>query len=414
MLECEADFMGGAAAYRFAATQSRDFGELAESHDRLIKWVRNQSIRAGVAYTYPSPEARGWAASIGWAQAEDPSRIRYRGYQPASNERERAFETCRKIVALTDGSLGMVEFTWDQLRPDPNSIDKEFILHARNRSSRAITVDLLVPTWLSIFPASNDLESEAYREWSAFDVADLRIELGPYAEFSRPMRFNGLPDDALIDDFYAYTDVQTPSPNGRYTRLISSDYSNPLPEFGACLAGLRQLKHGSSDAFEVRDLALWARIGAAALAAQSDFSAILSRRFLDDVGGKSYEPIPAVSFSTLDSVRFSTGRSYATFMVGEHTNDADYLAHYDRLAEALKSMCGESSLTSDDASNPELGRNASIAPRFSTHASVAIRSQPRGSFGTPQHSSPEESAQEPTHGGWIYIYVERTSGVGAN
>jgi hypothetical protein len=365
MLECEADFMGGAAAYRRMAAAGLGEREMAASHDRLMDWLKSRPIRAGIADTYPTPTQRGWAAAFGWGQAATPDVIRYDGSSPPADEAGRANRTCRKIVKEGDGSLGMVSVSWVRAAAAgalPGDSGVAYDLRVKNAGKLPITVNLLVPTWYITSPPDEDVLFEGMVQ----DALDLTIELASEEMIDRTIAFENEGGEIEADDYFSVSLVDVNSASGAFGEFLSTYYTQADSEGPYCIDQIRK-------AGPLPDGMLLTRFATVGITAGADFEPILSNRYYDEPFSRTYELIPAIAQSDEDQAYFGSGNPYVMLGVVRFEADQGAIDEYERLKQVFTLLCGaENVVEAERQSDSPQNRMFTIA-RFAPKARFDLR-----------------------------------------
>jgi hypothetical protein len=400
MLECEADFMGGAAAYRYASSKGLVGHGLEDAHDDLVRWLGN-GVLAGDPAVYLKPEARAWAASIGWAQAQAPGTIRYEGFKSApADESGRAAETCRKIAGVSDGSLGGLEITWDHGTPPATGAATQTItMKAENKLNRRVAVDLLIPTWLDYLPPLKPDQQPLTAPRPAplaLDVLDVVVELGPKQKMERSFSMKAFVSGYRSGEYGYYSFASPVAVFGRYSDLVASRYADPEQPHNYCISRIQ-------NAASIADRTLLARIGAIAVAAGDDFEPVRSARVYDNSYGQLVDVIPAVNIGGDDWIQLGQGPASANLTLLRATEDQAVISEYARLKSLLEQVCGatevaERPLAANAGPDVRSVEVPHFAPRASLRVSIWLRRDP---------GSPANGTQ--SGGGNVWAAVTRVS-----
>jgi hypothetical protein len=333
MRECEADFMGGAAAYRFLATKGLDERALELSHHGLTAYVSTKAVLADSAATYPAADARVNALAIGWGQARSPGLIRYAGRDAIpGSEAERANETCRKITGISDGSKSLLNINWAFDIPFSSGPIQMLKTTIENQSPRAVVANTLISSWLRYYrpPPSPDQKPG---EPIAFDVLDYTVNLAPHEKRELTFEMRNFVSDFSSAErvYYSYAPMMNP---------VISRYAVPPGPISYCLGRF-------SAAPGIADRSLLAKIGTIAMAAKDDFEPVASEPMSDVADGQMIRLIPGVRISDYDMINVSRLGNNVSVHLFEAEEDAPAIAEYKRLKALLETVCGSANIVEE-------------------------------------------------------------------
>jgi len=402
-LECEADFMGAAAAYRLLKARGLTQEALEDARRSLMRYVRRTAALAGDASSYPAANQRAETIAIGWGQAASPALIRYvgRGRVP-STEIDRAADICIKIVALSDGSVGGLEINWLSEPVKASGPTETWQMHAENQLKRAIVTNFIAIVWLEqftpyVWPANGQEAIQPERpEPAAFEVIDITVPLAPDQKIDRTYDFRRIelpPGDGPESSYYSRADLRRAM---RYsTPLVSSRYQTPVVAPNYCIDRI-------SGAPRSADRLLLARLGTIALAARDDFSAIGSSRVADNVYGRTIQLQRALNFSGNDSINISSGSVTAGAEIFRDEADQPAIDEYARLRALLQTTCGAANII--DTKPNEHGEPSLQISNFAPYADIRMTLDL-------DRSRPWTDQTGPRTGGSIFLNFKRLPGL---
>lgn len=364
MLECEADFMGAAMAYRILAAQGLVPEAMARARRAIQAHIRARSTGFGGAAAYPDADLRATTIGIGWAQARSPDLFGNAEGRPAPAMAEdaRAADVCARIGHGGDSSLGVVRLAWDNDRPLTEDANGRRIRHAtfQNLSSRRVIVRLLAPSrYVRGNPGG---ESEARQDAEIYHVIDDSITLEGNQTVTRDY---DLPRYAAAqaDDFYW---AETPSMYGGRPRMTMSRYAEGEAPVRYCFERIGQIPRAA-------DRAMLARIAAIALAAEDDFRPVMGWEAYDT----SYEfrqiaLIPALNPAGVDMITASPSGSSVLARVLSHADAAVLRSEFDRVRALLSGLCGADAVVEDRNGGGRPGDLTFTIARFAPRAQVQL------------------------------------------
>ena len=388
MRECEADFMGGAAAYRFLAAMGLDERSLELAHHGLTTYVSTKAVLANLADTYPAAKDRVSALAIGWGQARSPGLIRYAGRDsPPGSEAERADDTCRKITGISDGSRSLLEVNWAYDIPHESGPIQTLKTIIENRSWRAVTVSTLIASWLRYYrpPPSPD---DRIGEPVAFDVLDYTINLAPREKrvFTFEMRNFVSESRSTERAYYSHASFLNP---------VVSRYAAPLGPIAYCLGRI-------SAAPGFGDRSRLAKIGTIAMAAKEDFEPVANEPMSDVADGQMIKLIPGARLSDNDRIHVSRLGNSVSVTLLESEEDEPAIAEYKRMKALLEAVCGYANIVDETPTGWDPEERILRIGSFAAGAAVQLflvlnRRDQVGSDGTP------------AKGGSVFVSLHRDS-----
>ncbi len=399
MLECEADFMGAAVAYRAAAAAGLSPDALSSSRRALQAYFRAHSARPGGAAAYPSPDNRALTISIGWSQAASPGLFRNAAGRPAPMaEDARANQVCARITHTGDSSLGIVVTNWPQqniaLQTETPLVERTMTVE--NRSPRPVTVGFLA---LSRYVGPDDRpvlggpdDSEIY------DILDDTLTIPPRGSETRTYSF----PSRNAPGVRGYSWLETPVAAGPFSQLIVSRYADVEAPVAYCFERVAGAAEESA-----QDRALLARLASIALAAEDDFRPILGREAYDsERGSRSVAVMAALNPTGEDTISSGISGASVFMTVFKNDDEAAVMAEFTRLKGLLRRLCGPASMTAE-ALNPgeEPGMEVMALDRFAPRASVRLAVGLQRTFYARQTTPTPES--ERRRGGEINVMVAR-------
>lgn len=380
-LECEADAIGGGAAYRLLA---RTLGpeQLEAAQKRILDYIVSAKPSGPLAYRYLSPADRGEAVSAGWNMQRSSGSFRLVGIAGQLPQEQALSLFCRAKTGYSDGSIGMVRTTQTiDKRPDGSEVRH---VTASSKSKQTINASFLAVQWgVEPYPS----EDRRLRQ-----VQLVSVTLPPNGSKQFDLTFAAVvPTNPAESGGYGYVTFYNVSGRGSGATSV---YLTDDARIQYCGDKLLQLP-GASDRVKFSRLVL---IGDAAL---DDFSAIRSNRITDNEWSRYIEILPAFRFGEQDQiVSYNSGTSEADLELARYESDDDGIAEFDRVKALVIGACGQSAVADGSPSPTSPHQRFFIVDRFTRRSSLEISLNFEADFPRPAEGAP-------VRGGWLSVRIVR-------
>jgi hypothetical protein len=380
-LECEADAMGGAAAYRLlSARLSGD--QLDAAFARILDYVEKTPANGPLAYRYLSPDDRQLAIETGWNSETRPSFFGNQGFA-VSPDRDASIRLfCRQLSGVSDGAIGWLE-TQIAEKPGDNSLLRS--VTATNEGDRPIEAHLLGLIWEGRY-------GEDRRRLRG--IHQVEVLLQPKEVRKIEIVFDpAYPKNRAPAGTYNY--IYLPKVL-RYSNSWSSvRYVGAYSKEEYCIDKM-------SSATKITDRVIFSRLGLIADAAIDDFSAIRSsNRVIDSKNGRNIGILPAFQFDPSDTISIREYGASQAYLGIRMATDEQVITEYRRIRSLIVELCGPASIA--DLPQSEI-RPDPIVPftvnRFGRHASLTMYLSMMGVY-------PREAGKDQVQGGSINFSLDR-------
>lgn len=376
MLECEADFMGAAAAYRLTSARAIPQAHLEAARVAVEYFVRGSPVDGGDSSTYPSPDLRAVTIGLGWAHAASVTAISAgsEGIPWTEPEHSKAYQVCQRISGISDGAAGNLNIFYDSILSQEVGGKRGHLadLTFQNYSARPILAGIMAlgkRHWRT--PLNLEMPAKSSSTTYAAVLDDVLVPAQ-----SKVTRRYFIPDDlreSQTDDFSVATFPFTWGNDGN--GLLTARYADgALPnaaelgvDHGFCYPNIARSK-------KTADRALLTRLATIALAAPESFRPLASDQFVDQFGARRVSLIGGLSRTKDDHITLNATAPPTVHISAFSSDDEKTVrAEFARLKSLFYEVCGQTAIVEHASGPAEPKGDQSISTtRFAPGAYVAM------------------------------------------
>lgn len=348
MLECEADFMGGAAAYRVSWRSGLSASDRVAGRLATAAFVRERHGLGSNSIYYPSADRRATTFELGWAQAEAAASLRAgeNGSPLKLSEPDKAFEICLRISEVSDGAAGNLNVVsnLEQVAGADAHQGQRRAVTFRNYSARRILAGVLVlGRWQWDVVRDDELGiSKSDRRSTAYAAITDEVLIQPNSSVTRHYFMPDLNEKPV--DSFGFSLAEFPVFWGAGgSAYITAHYADaegkPSPATLGKDNGLCYLRAKHAD--RSADRALLNRLGTIGLTVGEDFRPLGGQQFSDLFGMRRVSLIGGLARSRDDHISIYPSVPPTVSIVAFKNDDvAKVRAEFARLKSMFREVCG--------------------------------------------------------------------------